>query len=442
MKMFRFFDPVKELNFVQYFKTSIAVAALIPVIAIVGAGFMGLNWGIDFTGGAEMQIQFAKQVDAEDIRDVLEDLGFDKNQVQRYGSKDSNEMLVRVERLSMFKPEDIKHIKQVINKNFAEELKNHPDKPIEVLFNKNVSDRFSVKIPEPEVAKLSSAEQISAALIQQHHKLAKVIDDKSGFKLRRSKAIDDELVNINDAILRDEPKDGMVSYNVHFISVSDKIAQALTQKFGQAEIRRVEFVDSQVSKQLRTDGTLAVFYAILAILIYIAIRFDIFFSPGAVVALVQDTFGAFLVFVIFRYEFDLPSVAALLTVVGVSINNTIIVYDRIRETMPVTKDEDIDDQTLTACVNKAVNDTLSRTINTTLTTLFCSVSLWIFAGGVIKSFAIVLTVGLALGAFSSTFAAPATYLFLKRHFGKRPTNVLFGKNKSGYTRAERDRGIV
>ena len=234
----------------------------------------------------------------------------------------------------------------------------------------------------------------------------------------------------------------MVLYNIHFISVSDKIRQALEQKFGQAEIRRVEFVDSQVSKQLRTDGTLAVFYAILAILIYIAIRFDIFFSPGAVVALLQDTFGAFLVFVIFRYEFDLPSVAALLTVVGVSINNTIIVYDRIRETLPTTKDEDLDDQTLTACVNKAVNDTLSRTINTTLTTLFCSISLWIFAGGVIKSFAIVLTVGLALGAFSSTFAAPATYLFLKKYFGKRPANALLGKSKSGYTRADRDKGIV
>ncbi|MDA0712978.1 MAG: hypothetical protein O2897_03215, partial [bacterium] len=169
MKMFRFFDPVNELNFVQYFKTSIVVAALIPLLAIVGAAFMGLNWGIDFTGGAEMQIQFAKQVDAEDIREVLEDLGFDKNQVQRYGPKDSNEMLVRVERLSMFKPEDMKNIKEVINKNFAEELKSHSDKPVEVLFNKNVSDRFSVKIPEPDVAKASSAEQVSAALTQQHH---------------------------------------------------------------------------------------------------------------------------------------------------------------------------------------------------------------------------------------------------------------------------------
>lgn len=437
MKMFRFFDPGRELNFVQYFRPSLYLAALMPIIAIVGSIVLGINWGIDFAGGMEMQIQFSKPVAAEEIRDVLEDLGFHKHQVQRYGAKDSNEMLVRVERLSTFKPEDAVRVQKVIANNMLIDT----EKSVEVLFNENISDRFSVKIPAPKMPATATAEQTAEALLNQHHQLAKVLDEKSGFKLRRSKRVGEETADINNAVMHDEPKDGFVQYNIHFTGVSDKIGQILSQKFGQAEIRRVEFVDSQVSKQLRTDGILAVFYAILAILIYIAIRFDIFFSPGAVVALVQDTFGAFLVFVFGRYEFDLPSIAALLTVVGVSVINTVVVYDRIRETMP-TGTKNLDDAEITHCVNKAVNDTLSRTINTTLTTLFSSVALWIFAGGAIKSFAITLTVGLSLGAFSSTFAAPATYLFLRRYFKNRPNLFASDKTQQGPTREEKARGIV
>ena len=441
MKMFRFFDPSRELNFVQYFRPSLYIAALFPIVAIIGSMVLGINWGIDFAGGMEMQIQFSKPVPAEEIRSVLEDLGFHKHQVQRYGAKDSNEMLVRVERLVTFKPEDAVRVQKVIAYNLSTSTNPISQKSVEVLFNENISDRFSVKIPVPTMKAGATAEQTAESLQTQHHELAKIIDDKSGFKLRKSKKAGEETADISNAVMHDEPKDGFVLYNIHFIGVSDKIGQVLTQKFGQAEIRRVEFVDSQVSKQLRTDGILAVIYAIIAILIYIAIRFDIFFSPGAVVALVQDTFGAFLVFVFGRYEFDLPSIASLLTVVGVSVINTVVVYDRIRETMPTGKKE-LDDAEVTHCVNKAVNDTLSRTINTTLTTLFSSVALWIFAGGAIKSFAITLTVGLSLGAFSSTFAAPATYLFLRRRFKNRHDLFNSDKTHTGPTREDKARGIV
>ena len=95
-----------------------------------------------------------------------------------------------------------------------------------------------------------------------------------------------------------------------------------------------------------------------------------------------------------------------------------------------------------ACVNKAINDTLSRTINTSLTVLFSSISLWIFAGGVIKSFAAVLTIGLALGAFSSTLAAPATYLFMVRYLGNRRQEKVFDKQREGYSREDKARGVV
>jgi preprotein translocase subunit SecF len=294
-----------------------------------------------------------------------------------------------------------------------------------------------VYLPEPAAEAGADQAALAAALAAQRTELTQILDTKSGFQLWRN-----DKHSMADSVLQNEPKNGVVPYNVHFTAVSDKIAAALKANFGnKTEIRRTEFVDSQVSEQLRTDGALAVLYALLAILIYIAIRFDFFFAPGAIVALIQDTFGAFLVFVFARYEFDLPSVAALLTVLGVSINNTIVVYDRIRETVPHDPKKPADDASVTAAVNKAVNDTLSRTINTTLTTVIASLCLWWFAGGVIESFAMVLTVGLSLGALSSSFAAPATYLFMRRRFGHLGA-ITEREVVRGQTREDKLKGVV
>ncbi len=412
-KMFRFFDPKSEVDFVRFFKPSLILSFVIPVIAIVGTMVLGLNWGIDFKGGTEMQVQFTQEVHADEIRRVLDELGYEKNQVQSYGTKDSHEMLIRVERMETFAQTDVDRITAVLTGEVGE---------AQVRRDPGSADRLMVRVKAAEDTKAQQAQ------------LAEILNSKSGFKLRKG-------VDLASALMPGGVENGYVEYNVLFMGVSDKIAEALTAKFGSAEVRRVDFVDSQVSQQLRTDGALAVFYAILAILIYIAIRFDLFFAPGAVVCLIQDTFGAFLVFTFLRYEFDLPSVAALLTVVGVSINNTIVVYDRIRETLPPGDRARIPESELTHIVNKAVNDTLSRTINTALTVLFSSISLWVFAGGVIKSFAAVLTIGLALGAFSSTFAAPAAYLFMMHNFRARVAAAQANGPK-GYSREEKSRGVV
>ncbi len=433
MKQIRFFDPKTEVNFVKYFKPALFIAALIPTICVVSIALFGINWGIDFTGGTELQVQFQKDVPAEEIRQVLEKLGFSKHQVQTYGSAEGHEMLIRVERLSTFKPEDVSKIEGMLNTHFA---------GAKVSFSQDAGDRLIVRLPAPAVDGTTDVVAANAAVEAEQQQLAKLLDEQSGFHLRRTKRIGEAQADIRDSIARSEPTRGLVTYTVHFMGVSDKIGKALSDHFGKVEIRRVEFVDSQVSKQLRTDGALAVLYALLAITVYIVIRFSYLFSPGAMVALVQDTFGAMLVFVFGRYEFDLPSVAALLTIVGVSINNTVVVYDRIRETLPAADGKKpLSDEQVVHYVNKAVNDTLSRTINTTMTTLFASVSLWLLAGGVIKSFALVLTVGLALGAFSSTFAAPAAYLFMWRRFAQHmvPTRT---EGERGLSREDKARGVV
>ena len=154
----------------------------------------------------------------------------------------------------------------------------------------------------------------------------------------------------------------------------------------------------------------------------------------------HDSLGALALFAFVRIEFDLPSVAALLTVVGYSINNTIVIYDRVREILPTQTKNPLTDKEVEGYVNEAVNNTLSRTINTTITTLCASVALLLLTKGAVQNFAAVLSLGILLGAFSSTFIAPATYLGLRKRFfdpegAKKQTS-------KGHSREDKERGIV
>lgn len=417
-KMFRFFDPKEEINFVRFFKPCLFLAFLIPIAAIISTLLFGLNLGIDFSGGTEIQVQFKTKTDANKIKNVLAKIGYEKSQIQPYGSESSNEMLIRLKQMVFFSDEDIKHIEQVLSKEF---------KNISIERRNDNRDQLSVKV-DISNASLSFIER-------QQKKLADILNNEDRFKSKTSNQIS---VNIANKI-----NNNTIEYYILFINASNKIVDSLSAHFGKVEIRKMDFVDSHVSSQLKTDGIMAVLYAILAILVYISIRFNLFFAPGAIICLIQDFFGAFLIFVLFKYEFDLPSVAALLTIVGVSINNTIVVYDRIRESVTLLKKTNsvLDYDEVTRRVNKAINDTLSRTINTTLTVLFSSISLWIFAGSVMKSFAVILTTGFVLGAFSSTFAAPAAYLFMVRNFQNSKIITHNGHQKQ-YSQEEKMRGIV
>lgn len=427
MKYTHFFDPKREINFIGKFKVIKLLMLALPFVSVLTMIFMGLNWGIDFQGGSEMQVKFAQAVSAQDIRTLLGDMGFDKNQVQSYGEEGNHEMLIRVERVASLGPDELKNMEALVKTGLGADA--------ELSFNDNLGDRVSVKVTAPTAA---STDELNTALAAQQSTLASLIEEKSGQKLRRTKSIGAETFDTNQAIIRGEPLNGKITYTVQFMAITDKIGQELTRKFGAAEVRRVEFVDSQVSKQLRTDGALAVMYALIAILIYIVVRFDFMFAPGAIVALLQDTLGAMLVFTLGRFEFDLPSIAALLTIVGYSINNTIVVYDRMREMVPNNDKKPADFATVSKVVNQAINDTLGRTINTTLTTLFSSVALWLFAGGVLKSFALVLTVGIALGALSSTFTSPVVYLLMRKRFAKKSV----GFKARALSREDKARGVL
>ncbi|MEM6811492.1 MAG: protein translocase subunit SecF [Pseudomonadota bacterium] len=177
------------------------------------------------------------------------------------------------------------------------------------------------------------------------------------------------------------------------------------------EYRRIEFVGPQVGEELQKKGMYAVLFSILGMLVYIWFRFEWQFSAAAIIALVHDSLATIGLFALTQMEFNLSTVAAILMIAGYSINDTVVVFDRIRENLRKYKKMPV-----TELLNKSVNNTLSRTIMTSITTLLALAALWAFGGEVIRGFVNALIFGIVIGTYSSIFVAAPILTFLNiRH---------------------------
>ncbi len=201
--------------------------------------------------------------------------------------------------------------------------------------------------------------------------------------------------------------------------------QAFEKAFGAGSFQMLqeEFVGPKVGKELRTKGLYAVFWAWVIMLVYIGFRFDFYFAPGAIIALVHDVLVAVGIFALLGLEINLTVVAAILTIIGYSINDTIIVMDRIREDLQKHKG-----MGLVEVVNKSVNETLSRTIITSLTVLFVVTVLYFRTDGDIKNFAFAMMIGVITGSYSSISMASPVFILLKQYghrfgLGKGPAGA-------------------
>ena len=173
------------------------------------------------------------------------------------------------------------------------------------------------------------------------------------------------------------------------------------------EIIKLEFVGSQIGSELREKGEWAMLVAILSILIYIGFRFEFLYGIGAIIALIHDVLITLGIFSIFQLQFDLSVLSALLAVIGYSLNDTIVVYDRIRENSTLIHEEDF-----TKILNVSINQTLSRTIITSLTTLFVLTSLLILGGAAVQYFSLAMIIGIFIGTYSSIYIASSSLSFL------------------------------
>ena len=228
-----------------------------------------------------------------------------------------------------------------------------------------------------------------------------------------------ETVGLGTAVIQDFGEQGSNEYLVRLDktsgeigAMSEQIKKALSDQFGARnfELRRIESVGPKVGEDLRFRGVMSVLAATVMMGVYIWLRFELRFGIGAVIALAHDilvTVGALL---LANYEFDLTIVAALLTVVGYSVNDTVIVCDRIRENMRKIKRENLE-----SIINTSINETLSRTIITTSTAIMVLVALFFLGGAVIRPFAFALLVGFFSGVYSTIFiASPVILLWEKR----------------------------
>lgn len=190
-----------------------------------------------------------------------------------------------------------------------------------------------------------------------------------------------------------------------------RIKEIITTTFAShtPDIRRVDTVGPQVGAELKRNGFLAVFYCLLVILIYVGLRFDYKYSPGAVICLFHDALITLAIFVFVGKEVNVPILAAILTLIGYSLNDTIVVFDRIRETEHAYRGKDIH-----FIINKAINDMLGRTLITSGTVFVSALCLYLFAGGTVGDIAFAICVGIVFGTYSSIYVAAPLILVMEK----------------------------
>jgi preprotein translocase subunit SecF len=221
--------------------------------------------------------------------------------------------------------------------------------------------------------------------------------DETGFP----EAVVQHFGTARDILIRIAPREGQSNADI-----SSTILNAL-RAGGEVDMRRVEFVGPQVGDELANDGALAMVYALIAILIYVGFRFEYRLAIGSVMALLHDVMITLGFFSLFQLEFDLTVLAALLAVIGYSLNDTIVVFDRIRENFrKMRKGSSVE------VVNTSLNQTLSRTLMTSTTTLLVLIALFVVGGELIHGFATALIIGVVVGTYSSIYVASSSALLL------------------------------
>ena len=286
------------------------ISIVLTIVALVLMMTKGLNYGIDFAGGTEIQLRFPGTVDAHVLRETIEKAGIKQPTVQAIGG--TNEFLIRLET------------------------------------PKGATEKETNELITADVKKIRST-------------LATKFDLK------------------DDGVLR------------------------------------VDTVGPAVGSELTKRGLLAGFYSFLVILIYVAMRFDYKYAPGAVLCLVHDTIFTIGVFSLLQREFNVQIMAAILTLIGYSLNDTIVTFDRIRETSPHYKGV----MSMKWIINKAINDMLGRTILTAGCTMIAVVMLYYFGGGVISEIAFTLIIGILIGTYSSVYVAAPLILVMEK-FKQKP----------------------
>jgi preprotein translocase subunit SecF len=218
----------------------------------------------------------------------------------------------------------------------------------------------------------------------------------------------DEMDKISSGAANDGEKAKKISDTI--MAIKEELKSTLRVK----EFLRQEFVGPSIGNRLRTQALYACFVALIGIVLYIAVRFDFKFAVAAIVALVHDVWITLTIFSVFQVEIDLPFIAAILTIIGYSLNDTIVISDRIRENIRLLRKKSYDE-----LVNISINQSMSRTINTSVTTFIPVLVLFLFGGAILKNFALSLLIGVVVGTYSSIFVVSPIIIAWKKYDDKK-----------------------
>jgi preprotein translocase subunit SecF len=348
------------------------VTLLLNAYVLKGRGHF-LNWGVDFRGGSEILIEFSKPVDAGKIRETLAGIGFHDADVVKYGDPTGQKKwnyLVRVGAVSVISDAQVKQIKESLAKIGEASLKRFEWS--------EGGDKVYLRYDKP-VEPTVLANSLKA-------------------------------IGVNTTQVQPFGRADDNTYEVTLVSLDSEIRRGLEAGLGAgsvAAIPKVDSVGAKAGNQLKVDGVKSLLYAILLIMVYIAFRFDLRYGPGTVVALLHDAVITIGAFAVTYKEFSLTTVAAVLTIIGFSMNDTIVVFDRIRENAARFRDRRFD-----RVVNQSINETLSRTIWTSATVFFVTLAMNVLGVGVIRDFAFAMNVGVIVGTYSSIFIASPILIWL------------------------------
>lgn len=365
--MFQLVPPETRFDFLGKSRIAAAVSLAIIVAGLIAIPIRGIRTGIDFAGGTELQLAFAPggAVDEGGIRSALGDAGIGGADVIRFGGGDAREYLLRM----------------------AGEV------PIvEGAAAQAPAPAAGAAGPEAGAAAVEAAPGSSAA---PESAVPAAVEPEAGA----------------------EPAPGELSPDERRRRLA-ALEAALEAKLGPLEVQRVEFVGPRVGAELRRDGLLALVFSWIVILAYVGFRFSIRYGPGAVVALMHDVLVTSALWVIFGLEFDLQVLAALLTIIGYSVNDTIVIFDRVRENLTLRTRRELEE-----VVNRSLNETLSRTLLTAGTVFFSCLALVLLGGPVIRPFSLAMCIGVVAGSYSTIYMAAPVMIWLEERYGRSRTSA-------------------
>jgi preprotein translocase subunit SecF len=370
-----------NISFLSYRRIALTLSLLV-ILAGLAYELLGhgLNLGIDFVGGTQVTVKFKNAPDLGKLRDTMSDLTTGTPALQRFDEPDKHEILIRVENPEGEEGDFTAPIITLLHRDL----------------NPGMGDAFDLNT--------KGSQELTDLL---------VAADPDGTGLDKEGAAE-YYGPMADAVLALRKERGIFTSKDELDDVaalSDNARALLKERveLGEFALLGAESVGPSVGADLQEKAQLAIFFSLVGMLVYIWLRFQLPFGIGAVVALFHDVLITLSALAITSREINLSTIAALLALVGYSVNDTVVVFDRVRENLKLHRGDDLEE-----VMNASINQTLSRTIITSGTTLMVVLSLYIFGGEVINTFAFVLLVGIMVGTYSSIFVASPVALWIHK----------------------------